>query len=387
MIKAVLLDLDNTLILNPDASFAHSFLEILTDYFRSTPEQDIVPAFVQALRRLGVNRDIRSNNAQALIHAISEQTGWQPGEVSAAIYQFYQERFNAFESLIQPVRGAAALIESLVQRKVAVVITTNPLYPLEAVEQRLRWGGLPSDGYALITHSGNMHFAKPDPAYYAEIAARIGVEPDEALMIGDSYTNDIQPAQTVGMQVIAVEPKADDPLYEVRRCLDEPGWFELSVPPHLKPEMIEPEMRGNLGALYGILEGVKPHFWLQHSIPNEWSLIQIVCHLLASEHEVQFPRLLRIRDEDNPFLQNAPTPPDPEHFKPCDEDGWNVVAQFVEARQRTLQWLGQLKSDEWSRRARHSTFGLTTLLEMAHFTAQHDRLHINQICQTLGRCE
>jgi len=117
MIKAVLLDLDNTLILNPDASFAHSFLEILTDYFRSTPEQDIVPAFVQALRRLGVNRDIRSNNAQALIHAISEQTGWQPGEVSAAIYQFYQERFNAFESLIQPVRGAAALIESLVQRK------------------------------------------------------------------------------------------------------------------------------------------------------------------------------------------------------------------------------------------------------------------------------
>jgi hypothetical protein len=26
-------------------------------------------------------------------------------------------------------------------------------------------------------------------------------------------------------------------------------------------------------------------------------------------------------------------------------------------------------------------------LEMAHFTAQHDRLHLNQICQTLGKCE
>jgi hypothetical protein len=267
------------------------------------------------------------------------------------------------------------------------VIATNPLHPLEAVEQRLRWAGLPTEGYALITHSGNMHFAKPEPAYYAEIAARVGVEPDEAVMIGDSPTNDITPAQTIGMQVIHVDPTDPDRLASARRCIDEPGWFELSVPPLLKPEMIEPEMRGNIGALYGTLDDVKPHFWNQRSIPNEWSLIQIVCHLLWSEGEVQLPRLLRIQSETNPFLQNSPTPPGPDEFIPCAEDGWGVVADFVAARQRTLGWLRQRKPEDWLRPARHSTFGLTTLLEMAHFTAQHDRLHINQICQTRGRCE
>ncbi len=387
MIKAVLLDLDNTLIHNPDVPFARAFLARLEDCFRSPHERPFVTSFVQALRGLAVDHDMRTTNARFLIRAISADIGQAEAEVEAAVSRFYQHAFPALQDLIQPVRGAADFVQYLMQKKIAVVIATNPLHPLEAVEQRLRWGGLPTDGYVLVTHTSNMHFAKPDPAYYAEIAARVGVEPDETLVIGDSYNNDIEPAERVGMQVIAVDPAAPDRLAEAQRCIDEPGWFELSVPPLLKPEMIEPEMRGNIGALFGTLEGVKPHFWTQHSVPNEWSLIQIVCHLLSSEGEVQFPRLLRILNDHNPFLQNAPTPPGPAEFIPCDDDGWNVVMRFVEAREKTLNWLQQLPAESWSRPARHSTFGLTTLLEMAHFTAQHDRLHINQICQTLGRCE
>ena len=59
---------------------------------------------------------------------------------------------------------------------------------------------------------------------------------------------------------------------------------------------------------------------------------------------------------------------------------------FRQARERTIALLAGLRPDQWNRPARHSIFGLTNLLEMAHFTAQHDRLHITQLCQTLGKC-
>jgi hypothetical protein len=62
------------------------------------------------------------------------------------------------------------------------------------------------------------------------------------------------------------------------------------------------------------------------------------------------------------------------------------VQRFATEREQTIALLTGLTDAQWGRPARHSVFGPTTLLEMAAFTARHDRLHINQLCQTLGKC-
>nr|MCU0514203.1 DinB family protein [Anaerolineae bacterium] len=102
------------------------------------------------------------------------------------------------------------------------------------------------------------------------------------------------------------------------------------------------------------------------------------------ESTQQRPRLERILREDDPFLI-APRPPGPD-IPVCAEDGHRIAAEFVQERARTMAFVHTLTAAEWQRPARHSIFGRTTLLEMAHFTAQHDRLHLNQLCQTIGRC-
>jgi hypothetical protein len=150
--------------------------------------------------------------------------------------------------------------------------------------------------------------------------------------------------------------------------------------------MIEPEMRGNIGALFGVIAPAQPHFWQQHPDPQEWSPIQIVCHLVESEIKVQRPRQERILAEENPFLPITQPPLSARDAVPCGDEGYSVAERFMKERMTTLNWLRQLAPDDWMRRARHSTFGPTTLLEMAQFTAQHDRLHISQLCQTLGQC-
>jgi len=72
----------------------------------------------------------------------------------------------------------------------------------------------------------------------------------------------------------------------------------------------------------------------------------------------------------------------------CDaEEHCDLAEDFAAERRITVDFLSGLSPEQWLRPARHSIFGPTTLLEMADFTARHDRMHLKQICQTLRRCE
>lgn len=400
MIKAVLLDLDDTLLLNADRTFIPNYLHLLDQFIQ---QRWGYPQFSDVLRRftraaVGL-RDVRLTNMALAESIIADATGRDLAAMRTAFTEFYLNSYPTLRGCVEPVKIAPALFENLRAQGYAVVIATNPLYPAEAIRQRIEWAGLPGNlrEYALVTHSENMHFAKPDPAYYTEIVARVGVEPDEALMVGDSLTNDMEPASLVGLNTFCV---TDDPSVEGMDTIDgmgslldfyqttqQAGWSDLLRPQPPKPEAIEPQYRGNLGALFGLLADVQPQHWHQRPDPNEWSIMEVVCHLLWSEDAIQRPRLERIQHEDNPFLVAPPPPPGPAAQPPCDDDGYHAAERFMERRQHTMRWLNQLEPEDWERPARHSIFGPTTLLEMAHFTAQHDRLHINQICQTLGRCK
>lgn len=46
-------------------------------------------------------------------------------------------------------------------------------------------------------------------AYYIEALARVGVEPDETIMVGDSLQNDILPAQQAGLHTLHVQSTQD----------------------------------------------------------------------------------------------------------------------------------------------------------------------------------
>jgi hypothetical protein len=283
------------------------------------------------------------------------------------------------------VEGATALIHTLRAYGYMVVIATNPVYPLEAIRQRMDWGGLPDspEHYALITSAENMHFAKPNPAYYAEILGRVGVEPDEAIMVGDSLENDIRAASQLGIHTFHVTPGSGSSLSAFTASLPT---LDTLVPIPVEPAMIEPQLRGNIGALFGLIDRMQPHFWHQHPDPDEWSPIEIICHLLEHEVTVHRARLVRIMDEEKPFIAAPPLPPGPRDTIPCGQDGMEVVERFVTERQKMLGLIASIPEAAWIRPARHSIFGPTTLLEMAHFTAQHDRLHLNQLCQTIGGC-
>jgi HAD superfamily hydrolase (TIGR01509 family) len=58
--------------------------------------------------------------------------------------------------------------------------------------------------------------AKPAPALFAELLSRVEVRPTEALMVGDSYEKDIEPAILCGMRTVWL---LRDPIHEMPMLL------------------------------------------------------------------------------------------------------------------------------------------------------------------------
>ena len=385
MIKAVLLDLDNTLLHNPDRQWAQTFLRGWDRHFQDRYGiAQASDALRSAMARLNRDSNGSISNADLIQDTLCRHLPLDRAEIKRAVDDFYAGPYHCFKVATAPVAGAAELVRRLLSQNLLVAIATNPLFPESATQARVAWAGLSDciSELAFITNSENMRYAKPNPAYFAETIARVGVEPDEALVVGDSRTNDIEPALSLGLHAwqVSEETGLGAVLDRVRR----PNWGNEFQPVEMDPATLAVQFQGNLAALSGLLAEVKAHQWLQRPDPAEWSILQILCHLWRAETEVHQQRLRKILDEDNPFVPSLP-PPGPD-IPECHDDGMEVFERFRAQRRRTMAMLSSLSGEDWRRPARHSIFGLTNLLEMAYFTAQHDRLHITQLCQTLGKC-
>jgi putative hydrolase of the HAD superfamily len=96
------------------------------------------------------------------------------------------------------VRGAAALLAA-VRRHTSVVIVSNNL--LEEQQGKLRACGL-EPHVDLLVVSAEAGVSKPDPRIFEIALARAGVDPAEAVMVGDSWANDIEGAHAAGMRAV-----------------------------------------------------------------------------------------------------------------------------------------------------------------------------------------
>ncbi len=403
MIKAILLDLDQTLLYNPTTRFVQGYMQRLINHFAQTfprlEARHIQAAMLSATQQVISNHDPLKTNQVVFNDHFMALAGLEPEEIRSVVIEFLDNGYPHLQTLTAPLETAPRLVKWLMEQGYAVALATNPLFPRQATLQRLRWAGLEPDHFWFISTLDNTHFTKPTSHYYEEVLTRIGFEPDETLMVGDDWDNDIVPAWQAGLNTFWIndtaptmaadmQPDGQGTLDTFMQMVTEQGWLESLQPRPVRPEQIEPRLVGNVGALLGMVSEVPAdHFWEQHPDPNEWSPLEVVVHIRNSERTVQRPRLQTILREDNPFLAAPQTPPLPGQLKVDDTDGMTAAREFAVEREQTVALLRNLSREDWLRPARHSVFGPTNLLEMAAFTARHDRLHINQLCQTIGKCE
>ncbi|HEX5370267.1 MAG TPA: HAD family hydrolase [Dehalococcoidia bacterium] len=130
--------------------------------------------------------------------------------VAASVYEAYVCHRNSI-SIVYP--DTAQLLAAL-PADVSVAIITNG--PKLSQREKLQTASLDTAAHVLAI-SGELGFAKPDARIFRYALEALGVEPKEALHVGDSLQNDVGGANAAGLTSVwlnrnAAKRRDDDPL-------------------------------------------------------------------------------------------------------------------------------------------------------------------------------
>ena len=214
MIRAVLLDLDDTLLDNDMQQFlTHYFAALGRRTAQLVAPDQLVSALLASTRVMMNNHDPNITNQQAFDADFFSRLGYPESQVRPIFDFFYEEDFPALKRYTGVRPQARTLVQTLLERGYDVVIATNPMFPRRAIDHRLEWAGVIDFPFKLVTSYENSHFCKPNPSYYREILEKVGCHPQEAIMVGDDWGNDIEPAHQAGLHTYRLMDTAQDNTY------------------------------------------------------------------------------------------------------------------------------------------------------------------------------
>ena len=192
MIKAVLFDLDGTL------------LPMDEEYFKKIYFGEVYKKIAYLGYTLDELLKVIWYGTKAMIQNDGSQTNeelfWKKFiEVHPDRLEENKENFVDFYSNIFPTLGhtcgyqplAKDFIKALKDKGYEVIIASNPIFPLVATKARIRWAGCNPDDFKHITAYENSRFSKPNLKYYEEVLEKTGYKPEEVIMVGNDVREDM----------------------------------------------------------------------------------------------------------------------------------------------------------------------------------------------------
>ena len=193
-IKALLFDLDNTLINFEEEKFILAYGKQIHTYFKEeTPDyNDFMKLFLGSTKAMLEREPKGVSNLEKFGVNFSQKIKLPKSVIIDRFLHFYATDFYKLFPVISPHPIAKTLLEEAA-KNFEIILATNPLFPEIATLKRLNWAGIgPSDiPWSEITYADLYSTAKPHLAYYEEILSRIQRKPSECMMVGNDKINDM----------------------------------------------------------------------------------------------------------------------------------------------------------------------------------------------------
>jgi len=205
-IRAILFDMDGTLLRARMAEFIPRYVESLAGYCAGyVKPKKFIKAKLRAIREL-INRegDGSMTNEERMYHMMTGDLNL-PSEILRESFAHFQENgLDQLQELIRPIPLARQVVLDCRQRGIPLVLATNPVFPRFMIIARLAWGGLDESLFDLVTTFENSRHCKPQAGYFSDIAEQLDIPPQNCLMVGNDLNHDLA-AVSVGMQAFLVD--------------------------------------------------------------------------------------------------------------------------------------------------------------------------------------
>ncbi len=207
MIRAILFDMGGTL----DGEGLHwleRFLALYRAYGIELPRDTIREAFDEAEGQAATDDEIAT---AGLTRMIERHVQWQLAHLGVTDARLESHLTSGFTGpVLEAVAANALLLATLVGRGFELGVVSNGCGNVEKLCADFGYTSFLS----LVVDSRRVGLFKPDPAIFVYAAEKLGRDPGEILMVGDSFDRDIRPAKQTGMKTAWLEG------IEPRECPD-----------------------------------------------------------------------------------------------------------------------------------------------------------------------
>lgn len=200
LIQAILFDLDGTLSLMDQEEFMRNYVGLLAPRFSHLIPPD---RFAKQLLRsteimIREPREGRTNQ-QTFFDDFCRATGLSFNTLWPIFEEFYRTDFPALKCLVKTNPDGKKVVECAQKQGYIIAMASNPVMPLAAMNERIRWAELSPEQFALVPALEEFHFCKPQLGFFQEIAFRLGLSPQNCLMVGNHPIDDMAP-RSIGMK-------------------------------------------------------------------------------------------------------------------------------------------------------------------------------------------
>ncbi|WP_031515581.1 HAD family hydrolase [Desulfofalx alkaliphila] len=192
MFKAVLFDLDGTLLPMNQQRFMDEYFKRLTGAFSAHYNAEEFAAYIwTATKAMVKDNSPDKYNSQVFLETFLPLVNHSEEEILPMFDAFYTTKFTELEEFTDPTPLAKKVVSAVVQKNIKIALATNPLFPAAAIQARMKWAGIADQPWEVVTTYENSRYCKPNPAYYAEILRELKVEAHQALMVGNDTLEDL----------------------------------------------------------------------------------------------------------------------------------------------------------------------------------------------------
>ena len=207
-ITTVLFDLDGTLLPMDQDVFVKEYFGRIAG--KLAPQGYDPKKLVDTIWRgtgAMVKNDGSMSNEEAFWKCYAGVYGQEKLKDKAIFDDFYLNDFANTKAFCGENCKAKEVFDYCKQKYGRVILASNPIFPKEAMEWRLKFAGLNPEEFDYISDYSNSHYSKPNSNFLKEILEKNNLKSGEVVYFGNSEIEDGKPAKELGIEVYMVGDK------------------------------------------------------------------------------------------------------------------------------------------------------------------------------------
>lgn len=201
-LKAIMFDLDGTLLPMNEEEFTKGYFELLCKQFVPLGyEKDTFIKTIWTGTKLMLQNNGAHTNEFVFWDYFAQVYGKEKVEESKLEFEkFYMTEFENTKKYCKENKFAKEIIQYAKSKGIKTILSSNPLFPKVAMNTRLSFIQLNCDDFDYISSYEISHYSKPNPNYFQEILDNNSLHANEIILFGNSESEDIDPAKICNIQ-------------------------------------------------------------------------------------------------------------------------------------------------------------------------------------------